>query len=186
MVWWPHWLNVREFEQALGVDDGQGSLLCCCPWGHKESDTTEQHNCTELRKDIRVLENLLCNVLLVPTQKRYPFHYSGLECKSRKSRNIWNNRQIWAWHTEWSRAKAHRVLPREHTGHSKYVLPTREDCTHGQHQVVNTKIILITFFAGKDGEALYSQQKQDWELTVAQIMNSLLPNSDLNWKWGNH
>ena len=37
----------------------------------------------------------------------------------------------------------------------------------------------------KDGEALYSQQKQDWELTVAQIMNSLLPNSDLNWrKWG--
>ena len=39
---------------------------------------------------------------------------------------------------------------------------------------------LIIFFAAKDGEALYSQQKQDWELTVAQIMNSLLPNSDLN------
>ena len=37
-----------------------------------------------------------------------------------------------------------------------------------------------TTFAAKDGEALYSQQKQDWELTVAQIMNSLLPNSDLN------
>ena len=36
------------------------------------------------------------------------------------------------------------------------------------------------FFAAKDGEALYSQQKQDWELTVVQIMNSLLPNSDLN------
>ena len=42
----------------------------------------------------------------------------------------------------------------------------------------NTKIRLIIFFAAKDGEALYSQQKQDWELTVAQIMNSLLPNSD--------
>ena len=39
---------------------------------------------------------------------------------------------------------------------------------------------LIIFFAAKDGEALYSQQKQDRELTVAQIMNSLLPNSDLN------
>ena len=39
---------------------------------------------------------------------------------------------------------------------------------------------LIIFFAAKDGEALYSQQKQDWELTVAQIMNSLLPNLDLN------
>ena len=43
-----------------------------------------------------------------------------------------------------------------------------------------TEIRLIIFFAAKDGEALYSQQKQDWELTVAQIMNSLLPNSDLN------
>ena len=43
-----------------------------------------------------------------------------------------------------------------------------------------TEIRLIIFFAAKDGEALYSQQKQDQELTVAQIMNSLLPNSDLN------
>ena len=46
--------------------------------------------------------------------------------------------------------------------------------------MVNTEIKWILFFAAKDGEALYSQQKQDWELTVAQIMNSLLPNSDLN------
>ena len=55
---------------------------------------------------------------------------------------------------------------------------TREDSTHGHHQMVNTEIRLIIFFAAKDGEALYSQQKQDQELTVAQIMNSLLPNSD--------
>ena len=45
------------------------------------------------------------------------------------------------------------------------------------HQVVNTKIRLIIFFVAQDGEALYSQQKQDRELTLAQIMNSLLPNS---------
>ena len=45
--------------------------------------------------------------------------------------------------------------------------------------MANTKIRLIIFFAAKDGEALYSQQKQGWELTVAYIMNSLLPNSDL-------
>ena len=51
---------------------------------------------------------------------------------------------------------------------------------NGHHQMVNTKIRLIIFFAAKYGEALYSQQKQDQELTVAQIMNSLLPNSDLN------
>ena len=48
--------------------------------------------------------------------------------------------------------------------------------------MVNTKIRLIIFFAAKDGEALYSQQKQDWELTVAHIVNSLLPNSDLKLK----
>ena len=46
--------------------------------------------------------------------------------------------------------------------------------------MVNTEIRLIIFFAAKDGEALYSQQKQDRKPTVAQIMNSLLPNSDLN------
>ena len=46
--------------------------------------------------------------------------------------------------------------------------------------MVNSEIRLITFFAVKDGEALYSQQKKYQELTVAQIMNSLLPNSDLN------
>ena len=57
---------------------------------------------------------------------------------------------------------------------------TRDDSSHGHHQMVNTEIRLIIFFAAKDTEALYSQQKQDQELTVAQIMNSLLPNSDLN------
>ena len=46
--------------------------------------------------------------------------------------------------------------------------------------MVNTKIILIIFFAVKDGEAIYSQQKEDQELTVGQIMNSLL--SNLNWR----
>ena len=50
--------------------------------------------------------------------------------------------------------------------------------------MVNTKIRLIIFFAAKDGKALYSPQKQDQELTVAQIMSSLLPNSDLLKKVG--
>ena len=52
-----------------------------------------------------------------------PFKYIWLECKSRKSRNTWSNRQIWAWNVEWSRAKTNRVLPRKCTGHSKYPLP---------------------------------------------------------------
>ena len=73
-------------------------------------------------------------------------------------------------------------MPREHTGHNKTPSfnNTREDFTHGHHQMAKTEIRLIIFFAAKNGEALYSQQKQDWEKTVAQIMNSVLPNSDLN------
>ena len=48
--------------------------------------------------------------------------------------------------------------------------------------MINAKIRLIIFFAAKDGEALYSQQKQDWELTVAQIISSLLQNLGLSWR----
>ena len=44
MVGWHHQLDGHEFEQALGVSDGQGSLACCSPCGHKELDTTEQLN----------------------------------------------------------------------------------------------------------------------------------------------
>ena len=44
MVGWHHWLNKHEFEQALGVGDGQGSLACCIPWSCKELDTTERLN----------------------------------------------------------------------------------------------------------------------------------------------
>ena len=105
------------------------------------------------------------------------------DCKSRKSINIWSNKLIWPWSIEWSRAKANRVLPRECTGHSKYPLPTTQERTlHVDityHQYWSQTDL---FFAAKDGEALYSQQKQDWELTVVQIMNSLLPNSDLSWR----
>ena len=70
------------------------------------------------------------------------------------------------------------VLPRECTGHSKHSLSTTQEKT--LHKMVNNKIRLIIFFATKDREALYSQQKQDQDLTVAQIMNSLLQNLDLN------
>ena len=64
------------------------------------------------------------------TQERCPFHYRGLKCKSKKLSNTWNNRQIWPWRTKWRRAKANRVLPREHNGHSQHPLPTQEKALH--------------------------------------------------------
>ena len=57
---------------------------------------------------------------------------------------------------------------------------TRGDFTHGHHQKVSTEIRLIIFFAAEDEEALHSQQKQDLELTMAQIISSLLQNSGSN------
>ena len=103
-------------------------------------------------------ENLQDVLQLIP-KKRCSFHYTGLECKSRKSRNTWSNRQIWPWSTEWNRATSHRVLPREHTGHSKHPLPTtQEKTTHGHHQIVNTEIRLIIFFVAKV-EKLYTVSK---------------------------
>ena len=61
---------------------------------------------------------------LTHTHTQCPFHYRGLECKTRKSRNTWNNRQIWPWSSKWSRALVNRVLSREHNDYSKHPLPT--------------------------------------------------------------
>ena len=71
----------------------------------------------------------LQDLLELTPKKRCPFHYRGLECKSRKSGDTWSNRQIWPWSTKWSRAKANRVLPRERTGLSKHPLPTTQEKT---------------------------------------------------------
>ena len=82
----------------------------------------------------------LQDLLELTPKKRCPFHYRGMECKSRKSRNTWTKRQIWPWITEWSRAKANRILPRECTGDSKHPLQQHKRRLYswtspdGQHQ----------------------------------------------------
>ena len=113
-------------------------------------------------------------------QKGCPFHHRGLECKSRKSRDTWSNRQIWPCSTKWSRAKADRVWPRKRTGHRKHPPPTTQENMYGHHQMVSTEIRLIIFFAAKDG-AVYSQKSKNGSW-LWLIMNSLLKNSDLNWR----
>ena len=116
------------------------------------------------------------------TPKRCPFPYRGLECKSRKSRNTWSNRHIWPWSMEWSRAKANRVLSREHTGHSKQPLPmTQEKTLHTDITKWSTLNSDWLYSFQAKMEKLYTvSKKKDWELTMAQIMNSFLPNSDWN------
>ena len=115
------------------------------------------------------------------TKQRCPFHYRELECKSRKSRDIRSNSQIWSCSTNWRRTKASRILSREHTCHKTPSSEnTREVSRHGHYQMVNPKIRLIIFFVAKHREALYANQKQ--ELTVAQIKNSLWQNSYVIWR----
>ena len=86
--------------------------------------------------------------------------YKGLECKSRKSRNTWSNRQIWPWNIEWSRAKANRIMLREHTGHSKHPLPTTQE---------KTVHVYITRWSTLKSDWLYSlQPKMEKLYTVSK------------------
>ena len=109
----------------------------------------------------------LQNLLELTPPKICPFHYSRLECKSRKSRYTCN-RQIWPSSTKWSRAKANRVLPREHTGHSKHCFPTiQETILH----------INITRWSIPNSEWLNSlQPKMENLYTVSK-------NKTGNWLW---
>ena len=74
MAGWHHRLNEHEFEQALGVGDGQGGLACCSPWGLKESDTTERLNWTELLTEIQVKPWLRHYQILLHTCARMHTH----------------------------------------------------------------------------------------------------------------
>ena len=107
--------------------------------------------------------------------------YRGLECKSRSQETpgvtgkfglgIWN--EAWQRLIEFCQENTLVIANTLFQQHKRRIY--RWTSPDGQHWNQ-----LIIFFAAKDGEALYRQQKQDRELTVAQIMNSLLPNSDLN------
>ena len=55
-VGWHHWLDGHEFEQAPRVGDGQGSLVCCSPWSHKELDMTEPLNWTEVQGKCKIIQ----------------------------------------------------------------------------------------------------------------------------------
>ena len=102
------------------------------------------------------------------TPQKCPFHYRGLECKSRKLRNTWGSRQIWPWNMEWSRAKANRVLPRERTGHSKHPLPTT------QEKILHMD---ITRWSTPKSDGLYSfQPKMEKLCTVSKSKTG-------SWLW---
>ena len=113
-------VNKRVWNAVLGYNLKNDRMICLFP-----RQTIQYHSYPSLCPNQKCWRSWIWTVLWRPTRpfrtntpKRCPFHHWGLECKSRKSRNTWSNRQTWPWNMEWSRAKANRVLPREHTGHS--------------------------------------------------------------------
>ena len=106
--------------------------------------------------------------LLELTSKKMSFYYRGLECKSRKSRETWSKGQIWPWSTEWSRAEANRLLPRELTGHSKHPLPTTQE---------KTLHMDITRWSMPKSDWLYSLQPKVEKLYIVSR------NKTRSWLW---
>ena len=124
-------VNKRVWNAVVGCNLKNDRMICSFP-----TQTIQYHNNPSLCPDQQRWRSWSWMVLWRPTRpsrtntpKRCPFHYRGLECKTRKSRNTWSNRQIWPWNTEWSRAKTNRVLPRKCTGHRKHPLPTPQEKT---------------------------------------------------------
>ena len=99
-------VNKRVINAVLGCKENE---LCSFP-----RQTIQYHSNPSLcptriaEAEVEWFYEDLQGLLDLTPKKSCSFHYRGLECKSRKSRNIWSNRQIWLWSTEWSRAKANK------------------------------------------------------------------------------
>ena len=104
-------VNKRAWNAVVGCNLKHNRMISVHFQGKSFNITALQvYALTNIAEDAEVewfYEDLQGLLELTP-KKKYPFHYRGLECKSRKSRNNWNNRQIWPWSTQWSRAKANK------------------------------------------------------------------------------
>ena len=76
MVRWYQWFNGHEFESTLGFDNGHGDLVCCSPWGHKESDITERLNWTEIEFPVSINLGSLVLIFLGSEKERLSPVYS--------------------------------------------------------------------------------------------------------------
>ena len=121
----------------------------------------------------------LQDLLELTSKKDVLFIIGDWNAKSRKSIDTWSNRRFGLGVQNEAGQRLIELCQENAlvTANTLFQQHKRR-LTHGHYQMVNTKIRLVIFFAAKDGEALYSQQKQDQKLTVAQIINSLLPDSE--------
>ena len=109
----------KSLKYSTWVQSQKWQKDLCSVWGnitviqvYAPTSNAEEAEVEQFYEDLQ-------DLLELTHKKRYPFHHRGLECKSRKSRDTWINRQDWPWTTKWSSTKANRFLPRKCTGHSK-------------------------------------------------------------------
>ena len=96
MVGWHHQFDGHEFEQVLGVGNGQGSLVCCSPWGLKESDTTERLNWTDLHFSYNKTD-AKCGYIIFTVHSGISSSFFWLmhKCKSGRNERWWGCKVVW-------------------------------------------------------------------------------------------
>ena len=164
-------VNKRVWNAVLGCNLKNDRMISVCFEGKPFNITVIQAYAPTSNAEEAEVEQFyedLQDLLELTPPKKCSFHYRGLECKCRKSRNTWSNRQIWPWSKEWSWAKANRVLPREHTGHSKHPLPTTQEKTLDMD---------ITRWSTPKSEWLYSSQPN------MERLYTVSKNKTKSWLW---
>ena len=161
-------VNKKIQNAVLGCNLKNERMISVCFQGKPFNITVTRVFAPTRDAEVEWFYEDLQDLLELMPKKGCPFHYRGLECESRKSRNTWSNRQIWPWNMEWNRAKTNRVFPREHTGHSKHPFPkTPEKILH----------MVITRWSIPKSDWLYSlQPKMEKLYTVNQ-------NKTRGWLW---
>ena len=113
-----------------------------------------------------------------------PFHYWWLECKSRKSTDTWNNRQVWPWDIQQRQGKVSQSSVEKHVCHSKHLLPTTQEMTlHLDITRWSIQKINWLYYLQSKMEMIYIVSKnKTWSEPVVQIMRSWLQNPGLSWR----
>ena len=118
---WPRFLSKKKWSSPHSQQNSDLGSFPRQTIQHHFASTTDAGEAKVDYKDLQDLVEL--------TAKTMSFSSWELECKSWKSRETCSSKQVWPWRTKWSRAKANRVLPREHSGHSKHSFPTTQEMT---------------------------------------------------------
>ena len=160
-------VDKRVWDAVLGCNLKNDRMISVCFQGKPFSITVIQVYAPTMNAEEAEVEQFFEDVPdlleLKPKKKRCPFLHRGLECKSKKSRDTWSNRQVWPWSTKWNWTKANTVLPSKFTGHSKHPLSTTQETA--LHVDITTWSILKSdwlYYLQLKMEKLYKNKTGSW------------------------